>query len=53
MQVNIDGQPHIYTLMDKVVESVGEEYIVQIVTDNGANFKAACLKLMDKRTHLF
>ena len=53
MQLNIDGRPHIYTLMDRVVESVGEEHIVQIVTDNGANFKKAGQLLMDKRTHLF
>ena len=44
---------YIYTLMDRVVESVGEEHIVQIVTDNGANFKKAGQLLMDKRTHLF
>ena len=44
---------YIYTLMDKIVESVGEEHVVQIVTDNGANFKAAGKMLMDKRKHLF
>ena len=38
--------------MDKVVESVREEHIVQIVTDNSANFKAGKM-LEKKRPHLF
>ena len=31
------------------MESAGEEHIVQMVTDNGANFKAASRKLLDWR----
>ena len=38
--------------MDKVDE-VGEENIVQFVTDNEASFKAAGHMLMEKRKHLF
>ena len=44
---------YLYKLMDKVVEEVGEQNVVQIVTDNEASYKAAGLKLMDKRKHLF
>ena len=32
---------YIFSLMDKLVDEVGEENIVQIVTDNEASFKAA------------
>ena len=56
---SVDASEHkrtakcIYTLMDKVVESVGDEHIVQIVIDNGANFKVAGKMLEKKRLHLF
>ena len=32
---------YIFSLMDKVVNEVGEENILQVVTDNEASFKAA------------
>ena len=44
---------YIFSLMDKVVEDVGEENVVQIVTDNEASFKAASMLLMEKQKHLF
>ena len=44
---------YIFSLMDKVVEEVGEENVVQVVTDNEASFKAAGMLLMEKRKHLF
>ena len=31
---------YIFSLMDKVVEEVGKENVVQVVTDNEASFKA-------------
>ncbi|XP_021731503.1 uncharacterized protein LOC110698392 [Chenopodium quinoa] len=40
-------------MLDAVVEKVGEENVVQVVTDNAANYKAAGEKLMEKRTKLF
>ena len=43
---------YIFSLMDKVVEQVGEENVVQVVTDNKASFKAAGMLLMEKRKHL-
>ena len=39
--------------MDKVVDEVGEENIIQVVTDNEASFKAAGHLLMEKWKHLF
>ncbi|CAL5187908.1 unnamed protein product [Lathyrus oleraceus] len=42
-----------FQLLDKVVEEVGEEYVVQVVTDNEAALKAAGQKLMEKRPHLY
>ena len=42
-----------FQLLDKVVEEVGEEHVVQIVTDNEAALKSAGKKLMLKRRHLY
>ncbi|KAG8500607.1 hypothetical protein CXB51_002656 [Gossypium anomalum] len=42
-----------YSLLDSVVEEIGENYIIQIVTDNEATMKAAGKKLMLKRKHLY
>jgi hypothetical protein len=36
-------------MLDDVVEIVGEDNVVQIVTDNAANYKAAGDLLMEKR----
>ena len=44
---------YIFSLMDKIVEEVREENVVQVVTDNEASFKAAGMLLMEKRKHLF
>ncbi|RVW78970.1 hypothetical protein CK203_052319 [Vitis vinifera] len=44
---------YIFSLMDKVVEEVGKENVVQVVTDNEASLKAAGMLLMEKRKHLF
>ncbi|XP_040964551.1 uncharacterized protein [Gossypium hirsutum] len=42
-----------YCLLDSIIEEIGENYIVQIVTDNEAAMKAAGKKLMLKRKHLY
>ncbi|KAG8499011.1 hypothetical protein CXB51_005399 [Gossypium anomalum] len=42
-----------YSLLDSVVEEIGENHIVQIVTDNEAAMKAAGKKLILKRKHLY
>ena len=44
---------YIISLMDKIVEEVGEENIVQVVTDNETSFNADGLLLMEKLKHLF
>ena len=44
---------YIFSLMDKVVEEVREENVVQVVTNNEASFKAVGMLLMEKRKHLF
>ena len=49
---NIQKLLTIYSLMDKV-DKVGEENVVQIVTDNETSFKVAGHLLMEKRNHLF
>ena len=36
----------IFRMMDDVVEEVGEENVIQVVTDNAANYKAAGELLM-------
>ncbi|XP_066318527.1 uncharacterized protein [Miscanthus floridulus] len=40
-------------LLEKQIDKVGKEHVVQIVTDNGANFKAAGRLLMERIPHLF
>jgi len=44
---------HIFSLMDEVVDEVGKENIVQVITDNEASFKIDGHLLMEKRKHLF
>ena len=39
--------------MDKVVKEVGEENVVQVVTDNKTSFKAIGMLLMEKWKPLF
>ncbi|KAK4270657.1 hypothetical protein QN277_019436 [Acacia crassicarpa] len=43
----------IFKMLDEVVEEVGEENVVQVVTDNAANYKAAGEMLMEKRKKLY
>ena len=35
------------------MEDVGEENVVQVVTNNETSFKATCMLLIDLRKHLF
>ena len=43
----------IFKMIDDIVEKVGEENIIQVVTDNTANYKAAGELLMQKRKKLY
>ena len=40
-------------MLDQAVGEIGEQYIVQVVTDNEAALKAVGRKLMEKRKHLY
>ncbi|XP_066373317.1 uncharacterized protein [Miscanthus floridulus] len=40
-------------LLEKKVEEIGKDKVVQVVTDNGANFKAAVKILMDRIPTIF
>jgi N-methylhydantoinase B/oxoprolinase/acetone carboxylase alpha subunit len=40
-------------LLEKQIDKIGKEHVVQIVTDNGANFKVVVRNLMDRIPHLF
>jgi len=43
----------VFEMLDVIMERIGEENIVQVVTDNAANYKAAGQLLMEKRKSLF
>ncbi|XP_057434397.1 uncharacterized protein LOC130727307, partial [Lotus japonicus] len=43
----------IFQIVDEVVEEVGEENVIQVITDNAANYKAAGELLMQKRKRLY
>ncbi|KAL7597752.1 hypothetical protein Lser_V15G21850 [Lactuca serriola] len=49
----IKTKEHVFAMLDDFVEKIGEENIVQVVTDNAANYKAAREMLMKKRKKLF
>jgi hypothetical protein len=40
-------------LLEKQIDKIGKEHVVQLVTDNGANFKLAGRLLMERIPHLF
>lgn len=40
-------------MLDAIVEKVRQENVVQVVTDNAANYKAAGEMLMEKRKRLY
>ncbi|XP_028555461.1 uncharacterized protein LOC114580856 [Dendrobium catenatum] len=43
----------IFNLLDGVIEEIGEQLVVQVVTDNASAYKAVGQMLMEKRTHLY
>ncbi|GMH29710.1 hypothetical protein Nepgr_031553 [Nepenthes gracilis] len=49
----IDDASNLFKLLDKVVDEIGEENVVQIVTLNTPSYKAAGKMLEDKRRNLF
>jgi len=47
-----DGKK-MYKLLDNIVDEIGEEHVVQVVTYGASNLVAAGRMLMEKRTKLF
>ncbi|XP_043702361.1 uncharacterized protein LOC122652633 isoform X2 [Telopea speciosissima] len=43
----------LFQLIDSKVEEIGEDYVVQVITDNTTNYKAAGTLLLQKRTRLY
>ncbi|KAJ0902228.1 putative ribonuclease H-like superfamily [Helianthus annuus] len=43
----------VFELLDGFMERIGEQNVVQVITDNGANFKLAGKMLMEKRKIYF
>jgi len=39
----------VFEMLDAIVERIGEENIVQVITDNAVNYKAAEQILMEKK----
>ncbi|KAG9446600.1 hypothetical protein H6P81_012728 [Aristolochia fimbriata] len=49
----IEDAPSLYQMLDKVVDDVGEENVVQVITENTANYRIAGKSLEEKRKSLF
>ncbi|KAL5795816.1 hypothetical protein ACOSQ2_000636 [Xanthoceras sorbifolium] len=49
----IEDAANIFKLLDKVVEEIGEENVVQVITKNTASFKTVGKMLEEKRRNLF
>ncbi|KAL7168345.1 hypothetical protein ACSBR2_038729 [Camellia fascicularis] len=50
---NIKDVDYVANIFLSVIEEIGKQNIVQIVTDNGSNFKAAGLTIENKYPHIF
>ncbi|XP_010527565.1 PREDICTED: uncharacterized protein LOC104804899 [Tarenaya hassleriana] len=56
---SIDGSSFVKTgqklfeMLDSLVEEIGEDKVVQVITDNGSNYVLAGKMLEEKRSHLF
>ncbi|KAJ1439996.1 Zinc finger, BED-type [Sesbania bispinosa] len=49
----VEDAPNLFKLLDKVVEEIGEENVVQVITENTPGYKAAGKMLEEKRRNLF
>ncbi|XP_031285832.1 uncharacterized protein LOC116144531 [Pistacia vera] len=49
----VENALNLFKLLDKVVEEVGEENVVQVITDNTPSYKTAGKMLEEKRRNLF
>lgn len=48
----VKTEKKLFKLLDSLVDEIGEEHVVRVVTDNGSNHVAAGKMLMEKRKHL-
>ena len=44
---------YIFGLMEEVIDSMGEQYVVQVITDNGSQYKAVGELLMEQRPQIY
>ncbi|KAL6519725.1 hypothetical protein OROMI_032619 [Orobanche minor] len=49
----VDDSNYLYKLLDTVVEEMGEENVVQVITQNTPSYRAAGKMLEDRRRNLF
>ncbi|EEF43186.1 uncharacterized protein LOC8261347 [Ricinus communis] len=49
----LEDASSLFKLLDKVVEEMGEENVVQVITENTPSYKAAGKMLQEKRSNLF
>ena len=49
----VKNAPKLFELLDQVIEEIGENIVVQVVTDNASAYKAAGNMLMEKRKKLY
>ena len=42
-----------FKYLDEVVEEIGEENVVQVITDNASNYVNAGMRLMERRRRLW
>ncbi|KAL2229635.1 UNVERIFIED_CONTAM: hypothetical protein Sindi_1557900 [Sesamum indicum] len=49
----IDDAAYLYKLLDRVVEEMGEENVVQVITQNTPSYRAAGKMLEERRRNLF
>lgn len=49
----IANETMLANLLEKQIDKIAKEYVVQVVTDNGSNYKAAGKFLMERIPHLF
>ncbi|XP_048544817.1 uncharacterized protein LOC125523790 isoform X2 [Triticum urartu] len=49
---HMQNSKFVYEHIKEVIEEIGQEHVVQLVTDNGSNFKKACLDLVVDFPHI-
>ena len=50
--ISIKNGELMFTCLDEVVEEIGEENVVQVITDNASNYVNVGMRLMEKRDRL-